>query len=58
MDTNDRSHLLQPFYVTTAFGTRTWQAEDAEHAREQHENAFGEQPDETILCITGAIHNV
>jgi hypothetical protein len=38
----------RPFKVTTAMGTRTWTADDADHAREQHEDAF---PDEAIENI-------
>jgi hypothetical protein len=50
----DRSQLLRPFIVRTAFGERTWQAEDIAHALEQHENAFGGQTDERVIEIREA----
>lgn len=42
---------LFPFVVTTENGERVWQAEDADHAREQHEDAFGGQEGEQILHV-------
>jgi hypothetical protein len=39
------------FVVTTALGDRTWMAEDEDHAREQHDDAF---PDEIILAVRNA----
>lgn len=41
----------QHYIVRTAFGERRWFADDAGHAREQHEDAFGGQDDETILEV-------
>ncbi|MGH2903568.1 MAG: hypothetical protein ACRDK7_08305 [Solirubrobacteraceae bacterium] len=42
---------LQNHTVVTANGERTWQAEDACHAREQHEDAFADQPGEKIISL-------
>jgi len=39
---------MKTFVVTTGAGERHWQAEDAGHAREQHEDAF---PDEQVLSV-------
>ena len=39
---------LKPFSVTTDEGVRTWQAEDEDHAREQHMDAF---PEEKIRAV-------
>jgi hypothetical protein len=39
---------VREFVVTTSLGSRRWQAEDAVHAREQHEDAF---PDEQVLSV-------
>lgn len=35
---------LKPYTVTSDLGDRTWQADSEEHAREQHEDAFPEEP--------------
>ncbi len=39
---------LQTYVITSEPGERRWQAEDADHAREQHEDAF---PDEPLLSV-------
>jgi len=39
------------YVVATANGERDWCADDAEHAREQHEDAFSGQPGEQIRSI-------
>ncbi len=44
-----RSGKLYPYLVTSDLGIRTWQAEDEDHAREQHEDAF---PDELVTSVT------
>lgn len=44
---------MEHYYITTAEGTRMWHADDADHAREQHEDAF---PDEPILDIARDRH--
>jgi hypothetical protein len=48
MNGGDTSH---PYIVTTSMGDRRWVADDADHAREQHEDAFGDDPSEAILEI-------
>jgi hypothetical protein len=40
---------LKPFIITSPFGQRVWWAENADHAEEQHENAFGDDRDEVII---------
>lgn len=40
---------LSTFRVLTARGIREWQAEDPDHAKEQHEDAF---PEETVILIS------
>lgn len=42
------SRPLRTYVVDSPLGGRRWQAEDAEHAREQHAEAF---PDEPILGV-------
>jgi hypothetical protein len=42
---------LQNYTVLTANGERTWQSEDACHAREQHEDAFANEPGEKIISV-------
>jgi hypothetical protein len=32
-------------------GEREWTADDEDHVREQHNNAFGDDPDEKILDV-------
>jgi hypothetical protein len=39
------------YVVRTQNGERTWFADDAEHAREQHLDAFGGEPGEDILEV-------
>jgi hypothetical protein len=50
----DASRGLHPYIVRTANGEREWQAEDKQHAREQHNEAFGGQPGEAITAIRRA----
>lgn len=40
----DADRRLRTFKVTSPEGVREWQAEDEDHAREQHEDAFPEEP--------------
>jgi hypothetical protein len=40
--------LVREYTVLTENGQRDWTATDSEHAREQHEAAFGGEPGETI----------
>ena len=47
----DRTHILRDYVITSPAGERTWQAEDAAHAREQHLDAFPDDPDEKILSV-------
>lgn len=35
---------MKPYTITSDLGDRTWQADSEEHAREQHEDAFPEEP--------------
>jgi hypothetical protein len=35
---------MSTYLVSTAEGVRTWTADDAEHAREQHTDAFPDEP--------------
>lgn len=42
---------LQNYIVVTDNGERDWQAEDADHARDQHEDAFADEPGETIISV-------
>ena len=42
---------MKVYIVTTTNGDRRWHAEDAEHAQEQHEDAFGGDQGETIFDI-------
>ena len=51
----DRTHLLRDYVITSPLGKRTWQAEDAAHAREQHLDAFPDDPDERILSVRLAL---
>ena len=50
---------LHEFVVVTENGERTWMAEDADHAREQHDDAFRPNgvydPGEKILDVYPAI---
>lgn len=39
------------YVVRTVNGERRWFADDAEHAREQHLDAFGGELDENILEV-------
>lgn len=39
---------LRTYAITTAMGDRRWHAEDEEHAREQHLDAF---PDERVIAV-------
>jgi hypothetical protein len=41
--------MLLPFIIYSEMGKRTWQADDAHHAIEQHRDAF---PDEPIYRAT------
>lgn len=41
---------MKTYIVHTDAGTREWQADDAAHACEQHEDAF---PDEEIIAVHG-----
>lgn len=50
-DPFDRSHLAHAYRIVTKNGERNWTAEDAEHARRQHEEAFGGEPGETIQYV-------
>lgn len=43
--------MARTYIVRTAFGERRWFADDAEHAREQHLDAFGGEADEDILEV-------
>lgn len=45
----DQHPELKPYTVTSDLGDRTWQADSEEHAREQHEDAFPEEP---VLGVT------
>jgi hypothetical protein len=40
--------LTRVYTVRTANGDRDWHADNARHAREQHDEAFGGEPGETI----------
>ncbi|HXS48428.1 MAG TPA: hypothetical protein VN756_13305 [Solirubrobacterales bacterium] len=42
---------LRHFEVETEAGTRTWQAESFDHAREQHEDAHPEEEIQTITVV-------
>jgi hypothetical protein len=43
--------MLYWFLIRTPLGIRSWQAEDEDHAREQHIDAFGvDDPDEVIIA--------
>lgn len=46
---------LETFVITTANGRREWQAEDADHAAEQHEDAFADEPGEQIIAISRTV---
>ncbi|ORW08470.1 hypothetical protein DQP56_00975 [Mycolicibacter senuensis] len=43
-----RKRMFENYLVTSDLGTRGWMADDEEHAREQHLDAF---PDEPILGV-------
>ena len=43
--------VLHIYVVRTANGEREWHAEDTQHAREQHDDAFAGEPGETIIAI-------
>lgn len=44
---------MKHYEIETPLGTRRWHAEDAEHAREQHLDAFGnDDPDGRIVAVT------
>lgn len=47
----DRTHLLRDYEVVTEMGNRIWQAESYEHAREQHEDMFPEEPILTVIEV-------
>lgn len=49
-DCTTHSHEMRIYVVTSELGERRWHAEDADHAREQHDDAF---PDEPILGTAG-----
>lgn len=40
---------LAPWIITTHWGQRVWWATDSDHAEEQHDEAFGEDPDERLV---------
>lgn len=40
---------MKEYAVTTPLGTRIWHADDADHAVEQHDDAF---PDEPVLAVS------
>ena len=42
---------MRTYQVITKHGARDWQAEDADHAREQHVDAF---PEEAVLAVQAA----
>lgn len=43
---------LSTFKITSPEGVREWEAEDEDHAREQHEDAFPEEP---ILAVSSRV---
>jgi hypothetical protein len=45
------SRRLHVYVVRSANGEREWQAEDEQHAREQHEEAFAGEPGEAITAV-------
>jgi len=45
---------LHVYLVRSENGVRGWHAEDAAHAREQHTEAFGDEPGETVLGVRKA----
>jgi hypothetical protein len=51
MNEPTRDDRLMAYAIRTENGTRIWQAENAEHAAEQHEDAFGGHEGEEILAI-------
>jgi hypothetical protein len=50
----DSKQQLSVYVVRSENGERRWQAESTEHAREQHDEAFGEEPGETVLGVRKA----
>jgi hypothetical protein len=50
-DPFDPEQLTRTYAVVSENGERNWIAEDAEHARRQHEEAFGSEPGETITDV-------
>jgi len=46
---------MQIYVIQTDTGYRVWQADDVEHALEQHEDAFGDDPNERVLGISIAV---
>lgn len=47
----ERTAALREYVITTANGRRTWHAEDEQHAREQHADAFTGEPGEDVLAV-------
>ena len=45
------------YAVTSDLGTRQWQADDEAHAREQHTDAFTDEPIVSV-AIVGTVYNV
>lgn len=43
---------LTRYLVRSENGEREWHAEDAVHAREQHDDAFAGEPGETLIAVT------
>lgn len=50
---SEGSPLLDDWVVVSDVGWRLWAAEDQNHAREQHEDAFPEEPIESIFLSAG-----
>jgi len=50
-DPFDTVQLTRVYTVVTANGERNWTADNSGHAREQHEEAFGSEPGETITDV-------
>jgi hypothetical protein len=49
-----RQQPLSVYIVRSENGEREWHAESTAHAREQHDEAFGDEPGETILGVRKA----
>jgi len=49
---------LREYVVVTKNGERSWMAEDANHAREQHNDAFAGHDGENVIEVYRAIEDM